>query len=191
LRPAADVHAFRLRGLTLKNRVVVSPMAQYSRRRRPGDYHLVHLGARAMGGAALVLAEMTCTSPTRASPPAAPACGRRTGAAWRRIVDWVHANSDANIGMQIGHAGPKGSTNAPWPGTVPTSRCRAATGRCWSASPSPICPTAPVPRAMTRADMDRVTADFVAATRRAAAPASTGWNCTARTATCCRASSRR
>jgi anthraniloyl-CoA monooxygenase len=109
---------FTLRGVTLKNRVVVSPMAQYSAvDGMPGDYHLVHLGARAMGGAAMVVAEMTCPRPTRASRPPARACGtRRSATRWKRIVDFVHANSDAKIAMQLGHAGAKGSTRVPWEG---------------------------------------------------------------------------
>ncbi|MDE1949385.1 MAG: FAD-dependent monooxygenase, partial [Burkholderiales bacterium] len=109
---------FRLRSLTLKNRVVVSPMAQYSAVNGiPGDYHLVHLGARAMGGAAMVFAEMTCTSPDARITPGCPGLWNdEQGAAWKRIVDWVHANSDARIAMQIGHAGAKGSTRRAWDG---------------------------------------------------------------------------
>ncbi|WP_133646318.1 bifunctional salicylyl-CoA 5-hydroxylase/oxidoreductase [Paraburkholderia flava] len=109
---------FTLRGVTLKNRVVVSPMAQYSAVDGvPGDYHLMHLGARAMGGAALVMTEMTCVSPEARITPGCP--GMYTAeqqTAWQRIVDFVHANSDAKIGMQIGHAGAKASTRVSWEG---------------------------------------------------------------------------
>ncbi|MGV3573073.1 MAG: FAD-dependent monooxygenase, partial [Ramlibacter sp.] len=99
---------FTLRGVTLKNRVVVSPMAQYSCvDGQPADYHLVHLGARAMGGAGLVVAEMTCPSPDARITPGCPGLWNgEQQSAWRRIVDFVHGNSDAKIGMQLGHAGP-------------------------------------------------------------------------------------
>ena len=108
---------FTLRGVTLPNRVVVSPMAQYScRDGMPDDYYLVHLGSRAHGGAGLVFTEMTCVSRrTRASRRAAPACTRRrTATAWQRIVDYVHARTPAKIALQLGHAGPKGSTQLGW-----------------------------------------------------------------------------
>jgi anthraniloyl-CoA monooxygenase len=125
---------YSLRSVTLKNRVVVSPMAQYSAVDGvPGDYHLVHLGARAMGGAGLVFAEMTCTSPDARITPGCPGLWTDAqGAAWKRIVDWVHANSDARIAVQIGHAGAKGSTRRAWDGIdlplpqttpKPTGRC--------------------------------------------------------------------
>ncbi|TDV11383.1 bifunctional salicylyl-CoA 5-hydroxylase/oxidoreductase [Paraburkholderia caballeronis] len=109
---------FTLRGVTLKNRVVVSPMAQYSALDGvPGDYHLMHLGARAMGGAALVMTEMTCVSPHARITPACPGLyTREQQDAWRRIVDFVHAQSDAKIGLQIGHSGAKGSTRVAWEG---------------------------------------------------------------------------
>lgn len=109
---------YTVRGVTLKNRVIVSPMAQYSARDGvAGDYHLMHLGARAMGGAALVMTEMTCVSPEARITPGCP--GMYTPEhlqAWKRIVDFVHSNSDAKIGMQIGHSGAKGSTRVAWDG---------------------------------------------------------------------------
>ncbi|QCP52159.1 bifunctional salicylyl-CoA 5-hydroxylase/oxidoreductase [Trinickia violacea] len=109
---------FTLRGVTLKNRVVVSPMAQYSAVDGiAGDYHLMHLGARAMGGAALVMTEMTCVSPEARITPGCPGMyAPEHLKAWRRIVDFVHANSDAKIGMQLGHAGAKASTRVSWEG---------------------------------------------------------------------------
>jgi anthraniloyl-CoA monooxygenase len=109
---------FIVRGVTLKNRVVVSPMAQYSALDgTPGDYHLVHLGARAMGGAALVMAEMTCVSAEGRITPGCPGLyALEHQRAWQRIVEFVHRNSDAKIGMQIGHAGAKASTRVSWEG---------------------------------------------------------------------------
>ncbi|PLZ03944.1 bifunctional salicylyl-CoA 5-hydroxylase/oxidoreductase [Burkholderia sp. WAC0059] len=112
-RPAPPMFTpFSVRGLTLKNRVVVSPMAQYSATDGiPGDYHLMHLGARALGGAALVMTEMTAVSAGARITPGCPgmyAPGHLD--AWRRIVEFVHAQSDAKIGIQLGHAGAKGST---------------------------------------------------------------------------------
>ena len=109
---------FTVRGVTLKNRVVVSPMAQYScLEGQPADYHLVHLGARAMGGAGMVVAEMTCVSPDARISPGCPGLWntqQRDG--WKRIVDYVHANSGAKIAIQLGHAGAKGSTRVAWEG---------------------------------------------------------------------------
>jgi len=165
---------YRVRGTQLKNRVVVSPMAQYSAVDGVvGDYHLVHLGARAMGGAGLVFAEMTCTSPDARITPGCPGLWTdEQGAAWKRIVDWVHAHTDARIAVQIGHAGAKGSTRRAWDGIdkplLPHDT--EPNWPLWSASPQQYLEgESQVSRAMTREDMDRVKADFVAATRRAAA----------------------
>jgi anthraniloyl-CoA monooxygenase len=159
---------FRLRGLELPNRVVVSPMDMYSSvDGTPGDFHLVHLGARAIGGAGLVMTEMICTS---ADGRITPGCGglwrEEHTAAWKRIVDFVHAHSGAAIGAQIGHAGRKGSTCLLWEGDhLPLQE-----GNWPLIAPSPL-PYFPdisqVPREMTRADMDAVRDEFVAATRRA------------------------
>lgn len=109
---------FKLRDVHLKNRIVVSPMAQYSASNGlVGDYHLVHLGSRAMGGAGLVFAEMTCISADGRITPACPGLYEpEHTAAWARIVSFVHTNSDAKIGIQLGHAGPKGSTKRAWDG---------------------------------------------------------------------------
>jgi anthraniloyl-CoA monooxygenase len=172
---------FTVRGVTLKNRVVVSPMAQYSCEDGvPGEYHLVHLGARAMGGAGLVVAEMTCPSPDGRITPGCPGLWNNAQqAAWTRIVGFVHRESDARIALQIGHAGPKGSTCAPWQGGGMDQPLRpdaeAGSGLPpgnWpllAASELPYLDDGPRPRAMTRDDMDRVRDDFVAMTRRAAA----------------------
>ncbi|MFZ2652909.1 MAG: FAD-dependent monooxygenase, partial [Burkholderiaceae bacterium] len=109
---------FTLRSLTLKNRVVVSPMAQYSAVDGvPGDYYLVHLGARAMGGAALVFTEMTCPSPdARITPGCCGLWNDVQQCAWKRINDFVHASTSAKLALQLGHSGAKGSTRVPWEG---------------------------------------------------------------------------
>ena len=165
---------FSLRSVTLKNRVVVSPMAQYSAVEGVvGDFHLMHLGARAIGGAGLVLAEMTCVSPDARITPGCPGLWNDAqGAAWARIVDWVHTHTDAKFGLQIGHAGAKGSTRRAWDG-IDLPLPETGTEANWpliSASPQQyIEGTSQTARAMDRADMDRVKADFVAAARRAAA----------------------
>jgi len=165
---------YQLRGTKLKNRVVVSPMAQYSAVDGVvGDYHMVHLGARAMGGAGLVFAEMTCPSPDARITPGCPGLWTDAqGDAWKRIVDWVHANTDAKIAVQIGHAGAKGSTRRAWDG-IDKPLLPNDTEPNWpllSASPQQYLEgESQVSRAMTRADMDRVKAEFVAATKRAAA----------------------
>ena len=161
---------YTVRGVTLKNRVVVSPMAQYRcEDGLPGDYHLVHLGARAMGGAALVMAEMTCTSADARITPGCPGLWNTAQRdAWRRIVDYVHQQSDAKLGVQIGHAGPKGSTNAPWQGAGADQPLTHGNWPLLAASAQPFLADGAVPRAMTRADMDAVTADFVRSTQFAA-----------------------
>jgi len=161
---------FTVRSVTLKNRVIVSPMAQYSAiDGTVGDYHLVHLGARAMGGAALVMTEMTCVSADARITKGCPGLYTDAqGAAWERIVDWVHTHSDARIGMQLGHAGAKGATHLGWEGID-----QPLDSGGWplvSASAQQYLPgVSDWSRAMTRADMDRVLHDFVACTRRAAA----------------------
>jgi anthraniloyl-CoA monooxygenase len=168
--PVPPMHTpFTARGTTLKNRIVVSPMAQYSCVDGiAGDFHLVHLGARALGGAGMVVAEMTCPTPDARITPACPGLWSTAQRdAWKRIVDFVHANSDAKIAMQLGHAGAKGSTRVPWEGEdLPLERDN------WplvSASPQQYLDgVSDWSRAMTRADMDRVRDDFVKSTRYAA-----------------------
>ena len=160
---------FTLRGTTLKNRVVVSPMAQYSCVDGvPGDFHLVHLGARAMGGAGMVVAEMSCpTADARITPGCPGLWNTAQRDAWKRIVDFVHANTDAKIAMQLGHAGAKGSTRVPWEGEdLPLE---SGNWPLISASPQQYLDgTSDWSAAMTRADMDRVRDDFVRSTRYAA-----------------------
>jgi anthraniloyl-CoA monooxygenase len=153
---------FELRAMRLPNRVVVSPMAQYSAvDGMPGDWHLVHYGARATGGAGLVFTEMTCTSPdARISPGCTGLWSEEQAAAWRRIVEFVHAHSQARICLQLGHAGRKGSTQLGW-----EEMDRPLPSGNWALeAPSPLPyreSASQVPRAMTRADMDRVRGDFV------------------------------
>ena len=161
---------FTVRGVTLKNRVVVSPMAQYSCiDGMPADYHLVHLGARATGGAAMVMAEMTCPAPDARITPGCPGLwNEQQAAGWKRIVDFVHAHSDAKIALQLGHAGAKGSTRVPWDKgeDLPLD---AGNWALISASPQQYLDgVSQWSRAMNREDMDRVRNDFVRATRWAA-----------------------
>jgi anthraniloyl-CoA monooxygenase len=163
---------FKLRSVTLKNRVVVSPMAQYSAVDGvPGDYHLVHLGARAMGGAGMVVAEMTCPSPEARITPGCPGLWNdEQTQAWKRIVDWVHGHSDAKIAMQIGHSGAKGSTRRPWDG-IDKPLPEIGDEPNWpivSASPQQYLEgESQLSGALTRDEMDRVRDEFVAATHRA------------------------
>jgi anthraniloyl-CoA monooxygenase len=158
---------FRLRDMVIPNRVVVSPMCQYSAKDGlPNDWHLVHLGSRAIGGAGLVYTEMTDVSAdARISPGCTGLWNSEQEAAWRRIVDFVHANSAAKICMQLGHAGRKGATKLSWEGD--SEPLPQGAWPIVSASPIPYFPNSQVPREMTRADMDRTVADFVAATERA------------------------
>src|SRR5471032_1561448 len=156
---------FKVRDVVLKNRIVVSPMAQYSAVDGVvGDYHLAHLGARALGGAAMVFAEMTCVSVDARITPACPgmyAPGHTQ--AWKRIVDFVHQHSDAKIALQLGHAGAKGSTRAMWDGIdQPLDKDN------WplvSASPQQyLAGVSQMARTLTLADMQRIEDDFVRAT---------------------------
>ena len=160
---------FSVRSVTLKNRVVVSPMAQYSCvDGMPADYHLVHLGARAMGGAAMVVVEMTCVSPDARITPGCPGLwseAQRDG--WKRIVDFVHGNSTAKIALQLGHAGAKGATRVPWEGT--DQPLESGGWPLLSASPQQYLDgISDWSHPMTRADMERVRDDFVRSARWAA-----------------------
>jgi anthraniloyl-CoA monooxygenase len=158
---------FRLRGMTLNNRVVVSPMCQYSAvDGMPNDWHLVHLGSRAVGGAGLVFSEMTDVSEeARISPGCTGLYNDAQEAAWKRIVDFVHANSAGKICMQLGHAGRKGATKLMWDGI--DEPLEQGSWPIVSASPLPYFPHSQVPRELTRAEMDAIVKDFVAATKRA------------------------
>jgi anthraniloyl-CoA monooxygenase len=159
---------FRLRDMRLKNRVVVSPMAQYKAVDGcPTDWHLVHYGERAKGGAALVCTEMTCVSPEgRITPGCTGMYAPEHEAAWKRIVDFVHAETDAKICCQLGHSGAKGSTQLGWE----EMDAPLKSGDWPVMAPSPVAWSERNQRArpMTRADMDRVRDEFIAAAEMAA-----------------------
>ncbi len=159
---------FRLGELELANRVVVSPMDMYvAVDGVPGDFHLVHLGGKALGGAGLVMTEMVCVSPRgRITPACAGLWNDEQREAWQRVCDFVHESSGARIGVQIGHSGPKGSTKVMWEGidqplddgnwpVVAASEVAYREG------------VNQTPRALGRADMDTIVAEFVAAAERA------------------------
>ncbi len=159
---------FRLGGLELANRVIVSPMDMYSAvDGLPGDFHLVHLGSKALGGAGLVMTEMVCVSPQgRITPGCTGLWNARQRDAWERVVSFVHANGTAKIGLQLGHSGRKGSTRVMWEGMdepLPHGNWQTV-----APSPLPYRPGSAVPREATRADLDAITADFTAAARRGA-----------------------
>jgi anthraniloyl-CoA monooxygenase len=157
---------FRLRDMVLENRVVVSPMDQYSAvDGMPTDWHFVHLGSRAIGGAGLVYVEMTCTSPeARISPGCTGLWNEQQRDAFKRIAEFCHANSKAKLCMQIGHSGRKGSTQLGWE----RMDHPLETGNWPLVSASPIAyleGESQVPREMARADMDRIRDDFVRSTK--------------------------
>ncbi|MFL5159395.1 MAG: bifunctional salicylyl-CoA 5-hydroxylase/oxidoreductase [Microvirga sp.] len=157
---------FRLREMVVANRVVVSPMDMYSAKDGvPGDFHLVHYGARATGGAGLVFTEMTCVSPeARITLGCTGLWNDEQEAAWKRIVDFIHANSGAKFCLQLGHSGRKGATKLMWDGMD-----RPLEEGAWdicSASPIPYFPDSQVPREASRADMDLIRAQFVDAAKR-------------------------
>jgi len=158
---------YKMGKLLLDNRVVVSPMCQYSAEDGAiNDWHLVHLGSRAIGGAGLVIAEMTNVSADgRITPGCAGLYRASHVAGWRRVTDFVHAASTAKIGIQLGHAGRKGSTKRLWEGM--DEPLGEGGWPLLAASPIPYLPTGSVPREMDRSDMDRVIADFIRATKMA------------------------
>jgi anthraniloyl-CoA monooxygenase len=154
---------FRLGGLALKNRVVVSPMDMYSAvDGLPGDFHLVHLGARALGGAALVMTEMVCVSPSgRITPGCAGIYTAEQEAAWARIAEFVHLASTAKIGLQLGHSGRKGSTKLMWEGIdepLPEGNWDVV-----APSALPYSPANQTPKELSHAELEAITGEFVAA----------------------------
>ena len=159
---------FRLRDMALQNRIVVSPMAQYKAVDGvPGDWHFVHYAERAKGGAGLIYTEMTCVSAQgRITPGCTGLYSPKHEAGWKRLVDFVHGETQAKICCQIGHSGRKGSTQVGWEaGDAPLPHSN------WpliSASAVPWTPANQVPKAMDRADMDKVLLQFVRATEMAA-----------------------
>ena len=157
---------FKLREMEVANRAVLSPMCMYSAEEgMPGDFHLVHYGSRAIGGAGLIFTEMTCVGrDARITPGCTGLWNDEQQAAWTRIVDFVHVNSATKICLQLGHAGRKGATKLMWEGMD-----RPLEQGGWetlSASPIPYFPDSQVPREMDRAAMDRVKAEFVASALR-------------------------
>jgi anthraniloyl-CoA monooxygenase len=156
----------RLREMEIANRAVVSPMCMYSANEGvPTDFHLVHYGSRAIGGAGLIFTEMTCVSrDARITPGCAGLWTDEQEAAWKRIVDFVHANSAAKFALQLGHAGRKGATKLMWDGI--DGPLEEGGWDVISASPIPYFPDSRVPREMDRAAMDAVKKAFVAASQR-------------------------
>lgn len=158
---------FKLRDMELKNRLVMSPMCMYSATDGvPDDFHLVHYGTRAMGGAGLIFTEMTCVAPdARITPGCTGLWNDDQEAAWKRIVEFVRGHSNAKFCLQLGHAGRKGATKLMWEGMD-----RPLDEDAWpvvSASPIAYYPESQVPQELTRADMDRIRDQFVAAVERA------------------------
>ena len=160
---------FRLKSMALENRIVVSPMAMYSAKDGvPNDFHLVHLGARALGGAGLVFTEMTCVLPEgRITPGCCGLWNETQEEAFARVVRFAHERTRAKIALQLGHSGPKGATRVGWEGY---DRPLDA-GEAWpiiAPSPVPWSAANQVPREATRQDMDAVRDAFAAAARRGA-----------------------
>ncbi|MFG2376797.1 bifunctional salicylyl-CoA 5-hydroxylase/oxidoreductase [Streptomyces sp. NPDC048504] len=159
---------FAIGGLELKNRIIVSPMDMYSAIDGvPDDFHVVHLGSKALGGAGLVMTEMVCVSPDGRITPGCTGLWNDTQRdAWSRVTDFVHARSTAKIGLQLGHSGRKGSTRLMWEGI--DEPLTEGNWEVMGPSPLPYGTGCHTPREMTRADMDAVVADFVSAARRGA-----------------------
>ena len=167
-RPAPPMFVpIRLRELELANRVIVSPMDMYAAEDGLiGDFHLVHLGSKALGGAALVMTEMVCVSREgRITPGCAGMYRREHEAAFKRLVEFVHGQTPAKIGIQLGHSGRKGSTKLMWEGM--DEPLDSGNWDLIAPSPLPYLPVSQVPRQMTRTDMNLVRDQFVAATRMA------------------------
>jgi anthraniloyl-CoA monooxygenase len=158
---------FSIRGMRVENRVVVSPMCMYSAHEGvPNDFHLVHYGARAMGGAGLLFTEMTDVSrEARITPGCTGMYAPEHVTAWKRIVDFVHERSKAKFCLQLGHAGRKGSTRLLWEGM--DEPLETGNWPIVAASPIPYYPHGQVPREMTRKDMDEVVANFARAAKMA------------------------
>src|SRR5215471_10456149 len=159
---------FRLGGLELANRVIVSPMDMYSARDGvPGDFHLVHLGSKALGGAGLVMTEMVCVSPSgRITPGCTGMYTAEQKESWRRIVEFVHDRSSAKIGIQLGHSGRKGSTRLMWEGMddpLPEGNWEVC-----GPSPIPYKADGQTPRELDEAELSEIKGQFVAAARAAA-----------------------
>jgi anthraniloyl-CoA monooxygenase len=161
-------HPLTLRDVTMANRVIVSPMDMYSSTDGvPGDFHLVHLGSKALGGAGLVMTEMVCVSPSgRITPGCTGLWDDAQRDSWRRIVSFVHEQSPAKIGIQLGHSGRKGSTRLMWEGM--DEPLPAGNWPLVAPSPLPYRAMGQVPRELSIAEMDAIREEFVASARRAA-----------------------
>lgn len=160
---------FRLRGLTLRNRVVVSPMDMYTATDGvPGDFHLVHLGSRALGGAGLVMTEMVCVSPEgRITPGCTGLYTGRQADSWKRIVQFVHDRAPGTaIGVQLGHSGRKGSTKLMWEGM--DEPLDDGNWPLVAASPIPYKPNSQTPRELSRSQLTDIREQFTSAAWRAA-----------------------
>lgn len=159
---------YTIRGVTLPNRIVMSPMAMYSAKDGLiSDFHLVHIGARAMGGAGLVFGEMTCVSPdARITPGCLGLWNEEQAEGWKRLVEFVHFNTPAKVGIQLGHAGRKGATKLAWEGI--DQPLEEGAWPLISASALPYLKHSQTPKAMDLADLERVLADHVRAAEFAA-----------------------
>jgi anthraniloyl-CoA monooxygenase len=159
---------FRARGIELANRVCVSPMAQYRAvNGTPNEWHFVHYAERAKGGAGLVFTEMTCVSPEgRISPGCTGLYSPEHETAWKRIVDFVHAETNAKIAIQLGHSGAKGSTQLGWEES--DAPLKAGNWPVLAPSAVPWSPQNQMPREMSRVDMDRIRDEFVRSAEMAA-----------------------
>jgi anthraniloyl-CoA monooxygenase len=152
---------FRVRGVELANRVCVSPMAQYKAKDgAPNDWHFAHYAERAKGGAGMLFTEMTCVSPeARISPGCTGLYTDEHARGWKRVVDFVHAETEAKIAIQLGHSGPKGSTQLGWEES--DAPLASDNWEVVAASAVPWSPENQMPRELTRADMDRIGDEFV------------------------------
>jgi anthraniloyl-CoA monooxygenase len=159
---------FRVRGIELANRVCVSPMAQYRAvNGTPKEWHFVHYAERAKGGAGLVFTEMTCVSPEgRISPGCTGLYSPEHETAWKRIVDFVHAETSAKIAIQLGHSGAKGSTQLGWEES--DAPLKAGNWPVLAPSAVPWSPQNQMPREMSRVDMDTIRDEFVRSAEMAA-----------------------
>lgn len=157
----------RIGELELKNRVVLSPMDMYSATDGvPDDFHVVHLGSKALGGAGLVMTEMTCVSPEGRITPGCPGLwSDEQRDAWQRVTSFVHQRTSARIGIQLGHSGRKGSTKLMWDGI--DEPLDEGNWEVIGPSALPYGPGCHMPREANQADLDRVVAEFVSAARRA------------------------
>ncbi|MFJ9371003.1 bifunctional salicylyl-CoA 5-hydroxylase/oxidoreductase [Nocardia sp. NPDC101769] len=161
-------YPLRIKGVELPNRILVSPMDIYSAMDGvPTDFHLVHLGSKALGGAGLVMTEMVCVSPEgRITPGCAGLYTEEQERSWARIVDFVHCGTRSKIGVQLGHSGRKGATKVMWEGIDDPLE----TGGWETVGPSalPYGPDSRTPREITIAEMDEITAQFAASAQAAA-----------------------